>query len=91
MSSFPRRRESRWERNICHWRYVFIDELNEEDNTASKNLSSATLPDLSITSADIEIFPPAPDPYIMVGIFIKVRNHGETDASNVLVEVYTET
>jgi subtilase family serine protease/squalene cyclase len=65
-----------------------IDELNETDNRVSKNLTSATLPDLSIVSADIEIFPPAPEPYIMVGIFIKVRNHGETDASNLLVEVY---
>jgi subtilase family serine protease/prenyltransferase beta subunit len=65
-----------------------IDELDETDNIASKNLTSSTLPDLSITSADIEIFPPAPDPYIMVGIFIKVRNHGETDATDVLVEVY---
>ncbi|MEW6419741.1 MAG: CARDB domain-containing protein, partial [Nitrospirota bacterium] len=65
-----------------------IDELDETDNIASKNLTSSTLPDLSITSADIEIFPPCPDPYIMVGISVKVRNHGETDASNVLVEVY---
>jgi prenyltransferase beta subunit len=65
-----------------------IDELDETDNIASKNLTSATLPDLSITSGDIEIFPPVPDPYIMVGIFYKVRNHGETDATDVLVEVY---
>jgi hypothetical protein len=65
-----------------------IDELNKTDNIASKNLTSSTLPDLSITSADITIFPPVPDEYIMVGIYIKVRNHGETDASNVLVDVY---
>src|SRR4030043_893736 len=65
-----------------------IDELDETDNIASKNLTSATLPDLSITAADIWIFPPCPDPYISVGIFIKVRNLGETDASNVLVEIY---
>lgn len=65
-----------------------IDEADENDNIASKSLTASTLLDLSIKSADIDIFPPCPDPYIMVGIFIKVRNLGGTDAADVLVEVY---
>jgi subtilase family serine protease len=65
-----------------------IGELNETDNTASKNLTSATLPDLSITSADIVVFPPSPDPYIMVSVSGTVRNLGETAAANVKVDLY---
>ncbi|MFZ3136725.1 MAG: CARDB domain-containing protein [Thermodesulfovibrionales bacterium] len=38
-----------------------IDELDDTDNIASKNLTSSTLPDLSITSADITMFPPFPE------------------------------
>ncbi|MBI5075871.1 MAG: hypothetical protein HZB62_11995 [Nitrospirae bacterium] len=67
-----------------------IDELSEADNIASKNLTSATLPDLSITSADCLIFPAAPDSYMMIGTFCSVRNLGETDASNVAVDFYME-
>jgi subtilase family serine protease/prenyltransferase beta subunit len=65
-----------------------IDELKETDNIAFRNLTIANLPDVSVTSGDVVIFPPSPYVGLMTGIFIKVRNHGETDASNVLVEVY---
>ncbi len=65
-----------------------IDELSRAANTASKNLTSATLPDLSIVSADITVFPPAPDPYIMVSVAAQVRNLDETGASNVQVDLY---
>ncbi len=65
-----------------------IDELNETDNTASKNLASATLPDLSITSADITFSPPTPMPADAVIITATVRNLGETGATNVTVDLY---
>jgi subtilase family serine protease len=65
-----------------------IDELNETDNIAFKNVAPATIPDVSITSADISVFPPSPYVGLLTSITAKVRNHGETDASNVLVEIY---
>jgi uncharacterized repeat protein (TIGR01451 family) len=65
-----------------------VDELNETDNTASKNLTSATLPDLSITSADITFTPAVPTPGQSVTMTAIVRNTGETAAGNVTVEFY---
>ncbi len=65
-----------------------IDELIEADNGAYRGLTSATLPDLNINAADIEIFPSSPEPFIMVGILFKVRNIGETDAGNVGIDIY---
>jgi hypothetical protein len=65
-----------------------IDELNETDNIASKNLTSATLPDLSITSADITFNPTVPMPGEAVTITAIVRNKGETTATNVSADFY---
>jgi hypothetical protein len=65
-----------------------IDELNEEDNTASKNLTSATLPDLSITSADITFNPSFPTLMDAVTVTATVRNMGETPANNVTIDIY---
>jgi len=61
-----------------------IDELDEADNITSKNLTSATLPDLSVTSADITFSPLAPMPGEQVSIIATVRNTGETAANTVL-------
>ena len=65
-----------------------IDELNETDNIASKNLTTATLPDLSITSSDITITPSAPEPGDAVTITAIARNRGETAEGNVTVDFY---
>jgi len=66
----------------------FIDELNESDNIAFKNLTSATLPDLSITASDIMFSPIAPATGESVTITASVRNIGETAANNVTVDFY---
>ncbi|MBI5676858.1 MAG: hypothetical protein HZC48_13745 [Nitrospirae bacterium] len=66
-----------------------IDELNEtDDNEAFQNLTSATLPDLSITYADIQFTPSNPDPGEAVIISATIRNQGETGANNVTVDLY---
>lgn len=65
-----------------------IDELNETDNTASKNLTSATLPDLSIVPSEITFSPSSPNPGDVVTITATIRNLGETGASNVTVDIY---
>ncbi len=65
-----------------------IEELDETDNSAYKNLTSATLPDLSITSSDI-VFNPSPAlPGEVVTITSTVRNNGETDARDITVDFY---
>ncbi len=74
--------------------YVFIDplnsidELDESDNSASKNLTTATLPDLSITHGDVTLAPLPPLPGENVTISATVRNKGETAAGNVTVHIY---
>jgi large repetitive protein len=65
-----------------------IDELDEADNITSKNLTSATLPDLSITSTDITFSPLAPMPGEQVSIIATVRNTGETAANTISVDFY---
>ncbi|MEW6054879.1 MAG: CARDB domain-containing protein [Nitrospirota bacterium] len=65
-----------------------IDELDEEDNIASKNLTSATLPDLNITPADITFSPVSPMFNEPVHIAATVRNTGETEATNVSIDIY---
>ncbi len=65
-----------------------IDELDETDNTASKNLTSSTLPDLSITSADITFNPSSPKLLEAVTITATIRNNGETTANNVTLDIY---
>jgi large repetitive protein len=65
-----------------------IDELNKTDNTASRNLTSATLPDLSISSADITFSPQIPLPADAVAITATIRNNGETGAGNFTVDIY---
>jgi len=65
-----------------------IDELNESDNTSSKNLTSSTLPDLSITASDITFTPSSPMPLEAVTITAIIRNNGETAANNVTVDIY---
>ncbi|MBI5634421.1 MAG: VCBS repeat-containing protein, partial [Nitrospirae bacterium] len=65
-----------------------IDELDETDNIASKNLTSATLPDLSITSADITFSSMMPMPGDPVTITATIRNLGQTAAGSVTVDIY---
>jgi large repetitive protein len=65
-----------------------IDEMDEADNIASKNLTPSTLPDLSLTSADITFVPPTPMQGDVVSIAVTLRNKGETGANNVTVDVY---
>ncbi|MBM4136118.1 MAG: hypothetical protein FJ241_04720 [Nitrospira sp.] len=65
-----------------------IDELNETDNIAFKNFTSATLPDLSITSDDITFTPQVPITGQSVTITATVRNIGETGAGNVTIDFY---
>lgn len=65
-----------------------IDELNETDNEAFRNLTSATLPDLSISSADIKFSPLSLMPNETVTISATVRNNGETGANNISVDLY---
>ena len=78
----------------AHKIFVLIDPLNaieeqtKSDNTASANLTVASLPDLSITSPDIIFTPAAPMPGDPVTITATIRNLGETAASNVPVDIY---
>jgi subtilase family serine protease/prenyltransferase beta subunit len=65
-----------------------IDELNTNNDKASKNLTAATLPNLSITSADISFNPALPCTGLSVVMTANVRNDGETDAANVSVDFY---
>lgn len=65
-----------------------IDELDEADNMAFRNLTSSTLPDLTLGSADIAF---SPDPARVgdpVTIGVTVRNNGQSGAENFLVYVY---
>lgn len=65
-----------------------IDELDETDNTTFRNLTSSTLPDLTLGSADITF---SPDPARIgdpVTIEVTVRNYGQSGAENFLVYVY---
>lgn len=65
-----------------------IDELDEIDNITSNNLTSATLPDLSITPADITFNSTFPMPGDVVTITAIIRNKGEIAAENVSVDIY---
>lgn len=65
-----------------------IDELDETDNVVFRNLTSSTMPDLTLGSADITF---SPDPARIgdpVTIRVTVRNHGQSGAENFLVYVY---
>ncbi|MFZ3136431.1 MAG: CARDB domain-containing protein [Thermodesulfovibrionales bacterium] len=78
----------------AHKIFVLIDPLNaieeqtKSDNTASANLTVASLPDLSITSPDIIFTPAAPMPGDPVTITATIRNLGEAAASNVPIDIY---
>ena len=65
-----------------------VDELNTNNNIASKNLTTATLPDLSISSADISFNPSSAHAGESVVISASVRNIGESSANNVVVDFY---
>lgn len=65
-----------------------VEELNNSNDKASKNLTTATLPDLSISSADISFNPSLPHAGESVNIAVSVRNIGETSASNIAVDFY---
>ena len=65
-----------------------IEELNEADNMTARNITGATLSDLSVTSGDIALLPETPKTNVALDILIRIRNLGETDASNVLVKIY---
>ncbi|PIV20895.1 MAG: hypothetical protein COS40_10190 [Deltaproteobacteria bacterium CG03_land_8_20_14_0_80_45_14] len=65
-----------------------IDELDGTDNMAFRNLTSSTLPDLTLGSADITF---SSDPVRIgdpVTITVTVRNNGQSEAQNFLVYVY---
>jgi len=65
-----------------------IDEIDETDNIALRNLTSSTLPDLTLGSADITF---SSDPVRIgdsVTIGVTVRNNGQSGAENFLVYVY---
>lgn len=65
-----------------------VDELNTNNNEASKNITSATLPDLQISSADISFDPSLPHSGESVTLTANVRNTGETSAANISVDIY---
>jgi subtilase family serine protease len=65
-----------------------IDELDNSNGSASKNLTPSTLPDLSISSSDISLNPEYPCAGKAVLITATVRNEGETATSNVSVDFY---
>jgi len=65
-----------------------IDELDETDNIASKNATASTLPDLSITPADITFNPATPTADDPITISAIIRNKGEASAENVTVDIY---
>jgi subtilase family serine protease/prenyltransferase beta subunit len=65
-----------------------IDELDETDNTAFRNLTSSTLPDLTLGSTDIQFNPETPRVGEPMTISITVRNQGESQAENFMVYVY---
>ena len=65
-----------------------IDEIDETDNIALRNLTSSTLPDLTLGPTDITF---SPDPVRIgepVTIGVTVRNNGQSGAENFLVYVY---
>ncbi|MDH4028432.1 MAG: hypothetical protein OEU95_06360, partial [Nitrospirota bacterium] len=65
-----------------------VPEIDDTNNTALNYMASATLADLSVSSADIAFSPNVPAPDDPVTITVAVRNHGETAAGNVTVDVY---
>ena len=65
-----------------------IEELNTNNNKTSRNISAASLPDLSISSADIKFNPAAPRAGEPVIISAAVINTGQTAASNISVDFY---
>jgi len=65
-----------------------IDEISEEDNISSTSFTSATTPDLTISSADISFDNTAPlegETFTMTAI---IRNGGETDAGPITVALF---
>lgn len=65
-----------------------IAEMNEDDNSAFKNLEILDLPDLAISSYSISFDPAAPRAGDAVTIHVNVRNAGEQDASDVAIKAY---
>jgi subtilase family serine protease len=65
-----------------------IDELDESDNMAFRNLTSSTLPDLTLGSTDIQFNPETPRIGDPMTISVTVRNQGESQAENFMVYVY---
>ncbi len=65
-----------------------IDELDETDNIASKSITSPNLPDLTLGSTDISFNPDPPKIGEAITISVRVRNQGESLASNFVVWVY---
>jgi subtilase family serine protease len=65
-----------------------IDELDETDNIASRSVTSANLPDLTVGSTDIGFDPSTPRIGEGMNISVTVRNQGESPASSFLVWVY---
>ncbi len=64
-----------------------IDELSESDDAAAVNLAAATLPDVSIVSADISFMPSVPLPSDIVTMAATIRNNGETATGNFTVDI----
>ena len=65
-----------------------IDELDETDNIASNNLTSATFPDLTLGSSDIVFSPDPPRLGEPITLSITVRNNGQSGADSFSVYVY---
>ena len=65
-----------------------IVELDETDNVAFNNLTSATLPDLTLGSSDIAFSPDPPRLGEPMTLSITVRNNGQSGAENFSVYVY---
>jgi len=65
-----------------------LKEVREDDNVACRNLTWASLPDLSIRASDIVLNPPSPRPGEAVEVSATVRNKGETEARDVSVDCF---
>lgn len=74
--------------------YVLVDpdnailEFSETDNSAFNVLKVLSLPDLALSSEDIQLSPAFPVAGDTLGITARVANLGQQDAANVLVRAY---
>ncbi|MBI4639969.1 MAG: VCBS repeat-containing protein, partial [Candidatus Tectomicrobia bacterium] len=68
-----------------------IPEITETDNQTSLSLTAASLPDLTLTGADIVADPAQPAPNAPVTLRFTLHNRGESASSGTLVRIFDGT